>query len=248
VYARNLKLDIEYDGSDFAGWQVQPDQRTVQGVLEAAFSDLAGQVLRVTGAGRTDAGVHALKQAAHVACSIELPVGKVRAAVNARLPDDVRVQAVEDAPLTFHARYDAVSRSYAYLIGLSESPVWRLRRWSVRAELDARPMAEAAEFLAGEHDFESFSLKGSAPDHHRCHVTGTSLECHLDYGGMLIFRVEANRFLRGMVRSIVGTLVEVGRGALAPTDVIAILEARDRGRAGPTAPPHGLYLVDVTYA
>lgn len=247
MHARNLKLDIEYDGSGFAGWQVQPDQRTVQGVLEEAVSDLAGEPLAVTGSGRTDAGVHALKQVAHVKCSLDLPATKFGAAVNARLPDDVLVHRVEDMPLTFHARHDAVSRSYVYLIGLTESPLWRLRRWFVRGDLDARAMADAASGLVGEHDFESFSLKGSEPDHHRCHVTATSIECDLGHGGMLIFRVEANRFLRGMVRSIVGTLVEVGRGRLGPAHIAAVLEARDRGRAGPTAPPHGLYLVDVTY-
>jgi tRNA pseudouridine38-40 synthase len=247
MHTRNLKLDIEYDGTDFAGWQVQPDQRTVQGVLEDAVSDLAGERLAVTGSGRTDAGVHALRQVAHVKCSLALAEGEFRAAVNARLPGDVRVHRVEEAPLAFHARYDAVSRSYAYLIGLTESPIWRLRRWFVRAELDVEAMADAAAGLAGERDFESFSLKGSEPDHHRCHVTATSIQCERGYGGMIIFRVEADRFLRGMVRSIVGTLVEVGRGRLAPADITDILEARDRGRAGPTAPPHGLYLVDVTY-
>jgi tRNA pseudouridine38-40 synthase len=247
MHTRNLRFDIEYDGSDFAGWQVQPDRRTVQGVLEDAVSDLAGERLSVTGAGRTDAGVHALNQVAHVKCSIGLPAGAVAAAVNARLPEDVRVRGVREVPLAFHARYDAIARSYAYLIGLSESPIWRLRRWSVRADLDARAMSAAADMLTGEHDYESFSLKGSGPQHHRCHVMGTSIECDPGHGGMIIFRVEANRFLRGMVRSIVGTLVEVGRGRLAPADVAAILEARDRARAGPTAPPHGLYLVDVTY-
>jgi tRNA pseudouridine38-40 synthase len=247
MHTRNLKLDIEYDGSGFAGWQVQPDQRTVQGVLEGAMSDLAGEPLAVTGSGRTDSGVHALKQVANVQCSLELPAEVFAAAVNARLPDDVHVHSALDVPLGFHARYDAVSRSYAYLIGLSESPIWRLRRWFVRGDLDTRAMADAAAGLQGEHDFESFSLRGSEPDHHRCLVTATSIECDSEHGGMLIFRVEANRFLRGMVRSIVGTLVEVGRGKLAPTDIAAVLEARDRAKAGPTAPPHGLYLVDVTY-
>jgi tRNA pseudouridine38-40 synthase len=248
MHTRNLKLVVEYDGSGFAGWQVQPDQRTVQGVLQESLSDLAGEELEVTGAGRTDAGVHALGQVAHVQCAIGLSSEAVAGAINARLPDDVFVHRVDDVPLSFHARYDALRRSYAYLIGLSESPLWRLRRWSVKGGLDTRAMAAAAERLAGEHDFESFSLKGSEPQHHRCHVTATSLQCEPIEPDMLIFRIEANRFLRGMVRSIVGTLVEVGRGRLDPGDMRAILDARDRGRAGPTAPPHGLYLVEVTYA
>jgi len=247
MHNRNLKLVVEYDGSGFAGWQVQPERRTVQGVLEDAVSDLAGERLGVTGAGRTDAGVHALGQTAHVTCSIDLPADTVAAALNARLPEDVLVRRVEDVPLSFHARYDAASRSYLYLIGLSESPLWRGRRWWVRAELDAEAMARAAGALEGEHDFESFSLRGSEPNHHRCQVLRTSLECEPHYGGMLIFRIEADRFLRGMVRSVVGTLVEVGRGRIVPEGVPAMLEARDRGAAGPTAPPHGLYLVRVTY-
>lgn len=247
MHNRNLKLVVEYDGSGFAGWQVQPDERTVQGVLEGALSDLARERLGVTGAGRTDAGVHALGQAAHAACSIDLPAQTVAAALNARLPEDVFVRSVQDVPLSFHARYDATSRSYLYLIGLSESPLWRGRRWSVRGRLDAEAMATAAGALVGEHDFESFSLKGSEPNHHRCHVLGTSLECEPRYGGMLIFRIEADRFLRGMVRSIVGTLVDVGRGRIGSEAVPAVLEARDRAAAGPTAPPHGLYLVEVTY-
>jgi tRNA pseudouridine38-40 synthase len=244
---RTLKLTIEYDGTEFAGWQVQPEQRTVQGVLEDAFADLAGEETPVTGAGRTDAGVHALGQVAHVRTGLALPAAEVGAAVNARLTDDVRVMAIEEAADDFHARFSATSRAYFYLIGLTESPIWRRNRWLVRHRLDENLMRDGLFALAGDHDFSSFCLAGSDPDHHRCLLTGISIECESHYGGMLVLRVEANRFLRGMVRSIVGTLVEVGRGRIAPGEVPVILEAKDRGRAGPTAPPWGLYLERVSY-
>jgi len=247
VERRRLKLVLEYDGTDFAGWQVQPDQRTVQGVLEDAFSSLAGGPTPVTGAGRTDAGVHALGQAAHVETELGLPAAEILRAVNARLPDDVLVRRAEDADPSFHARFDAVSRTYVYLMGLTQSPIWRRNRWWVRAPVDADRMREALGAFAGIKDFSSFCLAGSEPEHHRCLLTEISLECEPQHDDMLILRVEANRFLRGMVRSIAGTLVEVGRGKLDPGDVAAILDAKDRAAAGPTAPPQGLYLARVTY-
>ena len=247
MHDRNLKLTVEYDGTDFSGWQVQPETRTVQGVLEAALADLTGEVTRVTGAGRTDAGVHALGQVASVATSLTLPVERIGPAVNARLERDVRVIDVLDVPESFHARFDAVSRSYFYLIGNAESAVWRRNRWFVSASLDQAAMREALGVLEGEHDFSSFCLVGSEPDHHRCRVTGISIECEADLGGMLVVRITANRFLRGMVRSVVGTLVEVGRGKTTVSEFKQILAARDRGAAGPTAPPHGLYLEAVRY-
>jgi len=247
MHDRNLKLTLEYDGTDFSGWQVQPDVRTVQGVLEAALADLTGEAARVTGAGRTDAGVHALGQVASVATSLGLPAERIGFALNARLPRDVRVVKVVDVPGSFHARFDAVSRSYFYLIGHAASPVWRRNRWFVRILLDEAAMRDALSLLEGEHDFSSFCLVGSEPDHHRCRVTEISLECEGTFGGMSVLRIVANRFLRGMVRSIVGTLVEVGRGKITPSEFGTILATRDRGAAGPTAPPHGLYLEEVRY-
>jgi tRNA pseudouridine38-40 synthase len=247
MHDRNLKLTVEYDGTDFAGWQLQPETRTVQGDLEEALADLTGVRTRLTGAGRTDAGVHALGQVASVATSLDLPAERIRHALNARLERDVRVVDVVDVPESFHARFDAVSRSYFYLIGSAESAVWRRNRWFVSASLDHAAMRGSLAVLEGEHDFSSFCLVGSEPDHHRCRVTGISLECEVGFGGMVIVRITANRFLRGMVRSVVGTLVDVGRGKTSPSEFERILAARDRGAAGPTAPPHGLYLNEVRY-
>jgi tRNA pseudouridine38-40 synthase len=247
MHTRNIKLVLEYDGTGFSGWQVQPGARTVQGVLEESLSDLAGEPITIIGAGRTDAGVHALGQVASAKTSLALPAGEIRAAVNARLPDDVLILSAEDVPPAFHARYSAVSRSYFYLVGFAESPIWRRHRWHVRSVLDVARMREALDPLRGEHDFSSFALTGSEPDHHRCRVAAISLEWDPRFGGLLALRVTADRFLRGMVRSIVGTLVEVGRGKIAPSEMATILDAKDRGRAGPTAPPWGLYLERVTY-
>lgn len=247
MHARNIRLELEYDGTDFAGWQVQPAKRTVQGVLEEAFADLVGGAVRVVGAGRTDAGVHALGQVSHTVCSITLPCPKIAAALNARLPEDVHVKSADDADPDFHARFSAVSRTYMYLIGLSPSPIWRRHRLLVRSKLDVDAMKEALTVLAGRHDFSSFCLSGGGPAHHGCEITEISLESERRFGGMLILEVTADRFLRGMVRSIVGTLVEVGKGTLRPGAVPAILDARDRASAGPTAPAKGLYLVRVSH-
>ena len=247
MHARNIKLTIEYDGTDFAGWQVQPDERTVQGSLEEALADLSGDEVRVHGAGRTDAGVHALGQVAHVLTALELAPERIRQAVNARLDDDVSIVAAEEVPESFHARFDATSRSYVYLMGVSESPIWRRNRWHVRSELDIEAMRGATRALLGEKDFSSFCLTGSEPNHHKCCVTGISLDWEPGFGGMMILRIRANRFLRGMVRSIVGTLVDVGKGRTTPGGFADILAARDRGAAGATAPPWGLYLEDVRY-
>ncbi len=279
MQSRNLKFTLEYDGTLFAGWQVQPGQRTVQGVLEEALADLCMSVggggarlghtegadsaaagerdggardaaadrIPVTGAGRTDAGVHALGQVANVVVPIELPVGEVTSALNARLPEDLHVKITEEVSSDFNARFDAVGRSYLYLIGREESPLWRLRRWHVRSDLDREAMKRASVSLLGDRDFSSFCLAGSEPEHHRCRVSAISIEWDPRFGGMLVFRVDSNRFLRGMVRSIVGTLVDVGRARTTPEEFSDILEARDRGEAGATAPAHGLYLERVKY-
>ncbi len=244
---RKIKLTIEYDGAGFSGWQVQPGVRTVQGDLEAAFSALEGLDIRVHGAGRTDAGVHALGQVAHAETDLALPVEKLRAALNARLDDDVFIVSAEDVGVDFNARFDAVSRSYLYLMGFTESPLWRGRRWLVKGALDRDAMETALVPFGGVIDCSSFCLAGSEPKHHRCRIDRISLEWLREHGEMLVLRVEADRFLRGMVRSIVGTLVEVGRGRISAGSIPEIIDARDRGRAGPTVPPWGLYLERIEY-
>ncbi len=246
--ARILKLTVSYDGTEFAGWQTQPGARTVQGTLEEAFSGLEGVPVAVHGAGRTDSGVHAMGQVAHVETGLTLQPDRVAGALNARLADDVRVRSVEEAPEGFNARFSATRRSYVYVMSVEESPLWRNRRWVVGRRLDLEAMRSAAGTLVGEHDFSSFCLTGSAPAHHRCRLDSISLEWLPELGGMMVLRVSANRFLRGMVRSIVGTLAEVGRGRTTVSEFREILEARDRSEAGATAPACGLYLEKVEYS
>ncbi len=245
---RILKMTIAYDGTGFAGWQVQPEERTVQGALEEAFSELEGASVAVYGAGRTDAGVHAMGQVAHAETGLGLSCDRIAGALNARLAEDVHIRSVEDAPEGFHARFSAVRRSYVYLMAVEKDPLWRNRRWVVGRRLDMEAMREAAGLLPGERDFSSFCLTGSAPSHHRCRLDSISIEWLPEPGGMMVLRVSANRFLRGMVRSIVGTLAEVGRGRTTVSEFCDILEARDRGEAGATAPACGLYLERVEYS
>ncbi|MCD4690748.1 tRNA pseudouridine(38-40) synthase TruA, partial [bacterium] len=173
---------------------------------------------------------------------------RILGALNARLPEDARVRVVDEAPEEFNARFSAVRRSYVYIMAEEPDPLWRDRRWVVGKGLDRDAMREAGAFLVGEHNFRSFCLTGSEPEHHRCRLDSISLEWLPELGGMLVLRVSANRFLRGMVRSIVGTLVDVGRGRTSPSGFRGIFEARDRSRAGATAPACGLYLKKVDYS
>ena len=241
---RVLKLTVEYDGTGFAGWQVQPGTRTVQGVLEEAFSDLEGASVRVHGAGRTDAGVHALGQVAHVETGLELPPERIAGALNARLADDVRVRSVEEASEDFNARFSATARRYSYRI-LRGRDVFDPHCWQIYFDVDRQAMDRGARELLGRHDFSSFCKTSSLkPDGNFCEVD----LCRFEWSPQgAMFEIRANRFLHHMVRTIVGTLVEIGRGARPADDIPAILAARDRRSAGRMAPARGLFLEEVTY-
>jgi tRNA pseudouridine38-40 synthase len=244
----NWRLVLEYDGTEFEGWQVQPGgRRTVQGTLEEAFGPLAEGAVRVYGAGRTDAGVHAEGQVANVRAATRLDPARLLRALNARLPGDVVVRLLEPAPAAFHARRDARSKLYRYRLwtGLVRSPLRERFAWRVRAPLDLDALQSAAALLAGTHDFASFRAAGSAA---RTTVrTLTRAGWRGRVGEELCFEVEGPGFLRHMVRNLVGSLVEVGRGRREPGWIADLLAARDRTRAGPTAPAHGLTLVRVEY-
>jgi tRNA pseudouridine38-40 synthase len=242
---QRYRLLIEYDGTNFAGWQAQPEARTVQGTLEAAAAGILQQPVRAHGAGRTDAGVHARGQVAHVDASTALDEYTLRRALNARLPEDVTVRAVERAPSDFHARYSASSRAYSYTVTLERRSIGRSYAWHVFGRLRHAAMAEAAALLAGTHDFTTFSRLPSQPQAHAfCHV----FEATWTLGdGAAVFAVRANRFLPGMVRALVGGLVEVGRGRIAAPDLAGLLERRDRAAAPMLVPAHGLVLERVEY-
>lgn len=243
---RTLKLVLEYDGFDYYGWQVQAEAPTIQGVVEKALGEILGERVRVSGAGRTDAKVHAIGQVASFRCASAIPAAALQRALNSLLPRDVVAHEVQDVPAEFHARFSAVGKVYAYrILNRPLRAPLRLRYvWHIRQPLDVTAMATAGSYLQGTHDFASFQAAGSAV--HTTARTLRQLTISRD-GDEVVLSCTANGFLRHMVRNIVGTLVEVGRGARQPADIKRILDAHDRRQAGLTAPPQGLYLVQVLY-
>lgn len=245
--SRNIALRLEYDGTELLGSQFQAQGRTVQGELEAAWHRLTNETIRWTFAGRTDAGVHAAGQVANARTTTRLDVRTVQRALNALLPRDIGVLHAWDVPLEFHARFSAVRRDYRYLLLAAwHSPLWRQRALLVAQELDIAAMGLAAQALVGVHDFGAFGSVASGSKIRECWEAGCG-EVEVFGRSVIAFDIAANGFLRHMVRTVVGTLLLVGSGKLLPSDVQSILQSRDRSRAGPTAPPHGLYLMSVTY-
>ncbi len=236
------KLVVEYDGTDFAGWQIQPRARTVQAVLETALETVLREPVRVAGAGRTDAGVHALGQVASVAATGD--VARALRSVNAVLPPDVAIRSAVPAEPGFDPRRHAVRRHYRYRLHRGRTPVQRRFCMELDRGPDSARMAAAVARLPGHRDFASFA-SGMEP--------GEGTECDLqravvhERNGFLDVEVTANRFLRKMVRTIVGTLLEVGWGSRPPEWIDDVIEARDRRAAGPVVPPTGLFLVAVDY-
>jgi tRNA pseudouridine38-40 synthase len=244
---RNIRLTLSYDGTDFSGWQLQPDTRTVQGAVEEALAVILAGPVRIGGAGRTDAGVHALGQAANFRTASRIECRALNRGLNALLPPDVRVLSVDEVPDSFDARRSAVLRVYRYCIytGLVMSPFLGRYAWHIPALLDADLMNRAGSRLVGTHDFASFASVGDETTSTVREVVSFIVE---ETGGAVIqIEIAANAFLRHMVRSIVGTIVEVGRGKMGAEEFNEIIEARDRARAGVTAPPQGLFLVEVRY-
>ena len=246
-----FKVVLSYDGTDLSGWQRQSNARSVQADLEDALAPVEGASVVVTGAGRTDAGVHALGQVASFTLTKPITAEELFRALNATLPVDVRMLSVEHAPDGFNARFAARSKLYRYRISNSRvlSPFERRYAWHVSRGLDLDAMKRGARALVGEHDFMALQAKGGTVK------TSVRTLTHSDWseeplpcgGRMLIYEVAGTGFLKYMVRNIVGTLVEVGDGRRSAVSVGEVLASGDRSEAGPTAPPVGLYLVRVDY-
>lgn len=241
-----LKLTLEYDGSAFVGWQVQPNGRSVQQELEKGIERLCAERIRITGAGRTDAGVHARGQVASLRTSRELPLKAWTAGLNALLPEDVACVNAEVAPENFDARRWARGKRYAYTIVQTavRSPLQRGRVWEIRRPLDVEAMRRAAPALLGSHDFSALRAADCPARTTVREIRKLEIE---QSGARIRVVIEATAFLKHMVRNVVGTLVEIAHGRRAPDSLPALLAGRDRTRAGPTAPPHGLILEEVFY-
>ena len=240
---------LHYLGRDFAGWQKQSADRTVQGELEAVLERLTGQRIVTNAAGRTDAGVHALGQVVSLRLPSSWTPENAQRAMNALLPPDIWVARVGRAPEGFHARKHATSRSYRYVVGCDPaafSPFRRTFEWALGVPLDPGAMKEAAAALQGEHDFRAFSAVGQEKPHYRCQILVAEWEARRGDEGF-IFHIEADRFLHRMVRFLVGTMVDVGRGRRPPTDIARLLATAVNSEASPPAPPEGLYLMGVRY-
>ncbi len=244
---RTIRLTLEYDGSGYHGWQRQPNGLTIQEVLEAALAKILGQEVRVHGSGRTDAGVHALGQVAHFRIATTLPVTAFRDGLNSLLPRDIAVLDAQEAPATFHARYAALAKTYEYRIlnRPVRSPLHLRTCWWLNRPLDLHRLQAATQNIVGEHDFAGFQASGSDVKTTVRRVLKATWE--EQPGGWKYFRITANGFLRGMVRNLVGTMVQVGWGKRPVEDVARILASGDRRQAGPTAPAAGLFLVAVIY-
>jgi tRNA pseudouridine38-40 synthase len=244
---KNFKLIIEYDGTEYHGWQRQKQDRTIQGEIEQAILRMTASQVRLYASGRTDAGVHACGQTANFCCDTELTPEVIQKGLNSLLPNDIVIKNCRVIHESFHARYDAKSKVYHYKILNRSLPAAIGRQYAlfVRRRLDTAAMRKAMSHILGSHDFKAFEGTGSPRSHTLRNVMAADLTENAD--GRLTFKIEANGFLRFMVRNLVGTLLDVGLGKISPEEFEKILESRDRSRAGATAPAHGLFLMEVKY-
>ena len=240
----NIKLTLEYDGTHFVGWQIQPNGRTVQEKLERALQQILQVECKTNAAGRTDSGVHALGQVANVLIAKDVEIPQLVKSLNGVLPEDISVLDAEAVDEKFHARYSATARRYRYSISRHRVALARQFCWHVGYNLDRQKMEKCAEIILGEHDFQSFCKVDSDVEHYRCIVRSAEWK---EVDSKLEFHITANRFLHGMVRALVGTMVDVGRGYTSVEQFQEIIVAKDRRAAGMAAPAQGLFLEQVYY-
>ena len=241
---RNIRLVLEYDGTDFVGWQVQAKGRSVQGELEQKLEELLQEKVNVIGAGRTDAGVHARGQVANFRTATPRAIGEIHQALSALLPDDIVLRSTEEVSLDFHARFDTRERRYRYYITTEKLALHRQYSWYVSYPLDLGLLSQAAKLIEGQHDFEAFSKVDSGKNDFHCTVSCATWRME---GLFRLFEISADHFLRGMVRALVGTMVDVARGSLTIEEFREILFEKDRRSVGMAAPAKGLFLEEVLY-
>ena len=243
---RNIKLTIEYDGTSYGGWQKQKNNRTIQQCIEEAIKLLTGEEVELIGSSRTDAGVHAKGMVANFITNSKIPSDKFREAINTKLPDDIGIIKSEDVDKNFHSRYDSKGKTYCYtLVNRYEKVcLGRSYVYQVRDELNYNLMKDAAKYFLGKHDFKAFKTNGSSVKTSVRTISGLELELK---GDVLKIFISADGFLYNMVRIIVGTLIEVGKGKIKPEDIESIIRNGDRSKAGPCVPPNGLVLEKVFY-
>lgn len=243
---RNIKLTIEYDGTSYGGWQKQKNNRTIQQCIEEAIKLITGEDVELIGSSRTDAGVHAKGMIANFITNSQIPADKFREAINTKLPDDIGIIKSEEVDRNFHSRYDSKGKTYCYtLVNRYEKVcIGRNYVYQVRDELNYNLMKEAAKYFLGKHDFKAFKTNGSSVKTSVRTINGLELELK---GDVIKIFVSADGFLYNMVRIIVGTLIEVGKGKIKPEDIESIIKNGDRSKAGPCVPPNGLVLEKVFY-
>ena len=245
--ARNFKIIVEYDGSQYCGWQRQNNDPTIQETIEKALMKMTDQKISLIGSGRTDAGVHAYGQVANFRCDTRLTANDFLGGLNSLTPEDIVIAACEEVEEEFHARFSATTKTYHYRILNRPNPaaIARQYAWHIRKPLNLDAMRTALPHFIGSHDFKAFEGAGSPRAHTIRNVKKADLKEEND--GYVVFEIEADGFLRYMVRNIVGTLVEAGLSKITPEDVKQILESKDRTRAPATAPAQGLFLIRVNY-
>ena len=244
---RNIRLVIEYDGTNYHGWQIQPNATSIQETIEDRLQKITQEEIRLIAAGRTDAGVHAVEQVANFSTNSQLDINNIQRGLNSLLPPDIAIKEISEAEQDFHSRYSAKSKIYRYVIlnRRFPSPLYRNFSWFIPFKLDIKEMKSAVQCLIGEHDFSSFKASGCNSHNPIRELYGISLD--KDPKGFIIFEIEANAFLKQMVRNIVGTMVDVGKGKIGVSEFEDIFLSKDRKKAGITAPPQGLFLVKIKY-
>lgn len=243
---RNIKLTIEYDGKCYNGWQKQPNKLNIQGEIERAIYNITKEEVDLIGSGRTDAGVHALRQVANFKTNSQISIEKLPLAINSQLKNSIVIKEAEEVNERFHSRYNAKRKTYRYIINNSKcgTAIYRNLEYSYPFKLDAEKMKQASKYFEGEHDFKAFKSSGTSSKNSVRTIYKAIVK---QEGEKIIIELTGNGFLYNMVRIISGTLLDVGLGKIQPEEIPEMIESKDRQRAGKTLPAHGLYLVEVKY-